>query len=256
MREETITHVSISRDKGFDADNLDFLANVPEVRGVWLSNVDNVDISGLGAIADSLECLSISDNQMPLDLAPFRRLRELRVEWHPKLRLSSDCESLRVLYLRRYTSKSKDLTDLPELPRLRELSVVQSPLNSIRGCGHFTLLERLELSYLSKLESIEAIRELSGGQLERLECEVCRKLGDHEMVRYIRSLLILRFNDCGQITDLRFLDEMPHLKEFYFVGTDVIDGDLTPLLRLAATGFTAKKHFSHKPAEMDALLAR
>jgi hypothetical protein len=40
---------------------------------------------------------------------------------------------------------------------------------------------------------------------------------------------------------------MPELREFYFVGTEIIEGDLTPLLGLRHTGFFRKRHYSHTP---------
>ena len=38
---------------------------------------------------------------------------------------------------------------------------------------------------------------------------------------------------------------MPKLEDFRFVDTNVIDGDLSPLIRLKYAGFFDKKHYSH-----------
>jgi hypothetical protein len=136
------------------------------------------------------------------------------------------------------------------------LSLVQSPLISIKGVGRFSHLERLELAYLTKLESIAAVAELKNGRLEILDCEVCRKMQDHETVKEVPSLHVLRFNDCGEIPGIDFLDGMPNLREFRFVDTNVKDGNLRPLLRLDSVGFFRKKHYSHTPEEVDAIISQ
>jgi hypothetical protein len=171
------------------------------------------------------------------------------------MRISEACTSLRLLDLSRYRPKSRDLTGLPALA-VEDLTLVQSPLRTIDGIERFTGLRRLELSYLTRLERIGAVAGLAGGRLERLECLKCRKIRDHAAVRAADSLKVLRFNACGDIPSIAFLNEMPNLEEFRFVHTNVLDGDLTPLLRLKAAGFFAKKHYSHKPEEVAAIIGQ
>jgi len=38
---------------------------------------------------------------------------------------------------------------------------------------------------------------------------------------------------------------MPALESFAFVGTKVLDGDMTPAIRLKYAGFDDKRHYSH-----------
>jgi hypothetical protein len=254
-REEGLSRIALSSFQGFHGEDLDFLQGYPDVRGVWLSDLDRIDISGLRFLEESLESLRIGENQRPLDLARFRSLEEFRGAWHPRLSLTSECRSLRVLSLRKYRPKSKDLSEMAELPELDDLSLVQSPLVSIRGVGRFRRLRRLELSYLTKLESIASLEELADGGLEILDCQVCRKIGDHEAARTAPSLRVLHFNDCGEIPGLGFLNDMPKLETFRFVNTNVADGDLRPLLRLRSVGFFKRKHYSHTPEEVEEIIS-
>ena len=253
---EGLSRIALSRFMGFYGADLDFLKDYPDVRGVWLSDLDKVDISGLYFLKESMESLRLGDNLQPLDLSRFRNLEEFRGRWHPNLLITEECRRLQVLAIDKYRPRSKDLSGLAELPGLVDLSLVQSPLISIKGVGRFPRLKRLELSYLTKLESVAAVGELKNGQLEILDCDVCRKMRDHETVKEVSSLRVVKFNDCGEMPSIDFLENMPHLKEFRFVGTNIADGNLNPLLRLDSVGFFKKKHYSHTPEEVDAIISQ
>lgn len=254
-QEHGLSRISVSPFLGFTGKDLDFLEHYPEVRGVWQSSdLGRIDITGLRFVESALEDLSVGDSHQALDLSRFPRLETFSSEWHPGLRITAECTSLRRLSLSKYRPKSKNLTELAELPALEELSLVQGPLRSIEGVGRFARLTRLELAYLTKLDSVAAIEELSGGRLEVLDCDVCKKIGDHASVVRVPSLRVVKFNECGEIPSISFLDDMPQLEEFRFVDTNVIDGDLRPLLRLKSVGFFNKKHYSHTYEQVDAVI--
>lgn len=253
-REKGLDRIAISPGMGFSLADLEFLKDHPYVRGISLPEADKLEISGLRYL-HNLEYLLVDGNREPLDISPFGDLRELRVDWHPKLLQTPAGQNLRVLAMWKYKPRSKDLTELSVLPALEDLSIVQSPLISIRGVGRFRNLRRIELSYLTKLESIAGIEELRDSQLEILECEKCKKIRNHAAVRAVPSLRVVRFNDCGEIPNIGFLDDLPNLEDFRFVNTNVVDGDLRPLLRMKSVGFFKKKHYSHTPEEVDDIIA-
>jgi len=238
---------------GFHSEDLDFLKDHPYIRSVSLSDASKIDISGLRYLKN-LERLIISDNKQPIDLTQFTNLQEFRAEWHSQMRITSDCMALRILDLSKYKPKSKDLTELPDLPVLEDLAIIQSHLVTIEGIHRFRGLKRLELSYLSKLGSLAAIESLKSERLEILDCQKCRKMQNHDAIRHVTSLRQLKFNDCGEIPSISFLNEMSNLEDFRFVNTNIVDGDLRPCLRLKGVGFFAKKHYSHTPDEIDAIL--
>ena len=254
FEEHGLSRVSISRNYGFSGSDLDFLEGYPSIRGVAVSDASKIDIGGLQFLEDSLERLLIGESRQSLSLDRFKNLEEFYGDWHSRLGISSECRRLRILSLSKYKPKSKDLSELAELPALEDLSIIQSPLTSIRGVGRFCKLTRLELSYLSKLESIAGIEELKGGCLEILDSQKCKKISDHAAVRTVPSLRVVKFNDCGEIPTIDFLDELPNLEDFRFVNTTVLDGDLHPLLRLKSAGFFKKKHYSHTPEQVDEIL--
>jgi hypothetical protein len=207
------------------------------------------DLGPLASLSDL--CSLVLPESVPLDLGQFPRLDEFIGVWHPKLDLSK-CKTLRHLRVRGYKAKTGELGAIPDLPSLRDLGIVQSALTSLAGVSRFSKLRRLQLGYLTKLESLDGIQSLAS--LERLECEKCGKLKDHQIVGALKHLQVVSFFDCGTIPTLAFLKDMPALRDFGLANTPLLDGDLTPLLRLKNVGFLNKKGYSHTSEELDALM--
>ncbi|MEI7767715.1 MAG: hypothetical protein WCJ97_09800 [Phycisphaerae bacterium] len=247
-----LSHIAISSAMGYALRDIDFLQDYPCIQGVILSSVRNIDISGL-AILKKLEYLSISDNVQPLDLSVFPSLKVLRAQWHPQLKLPEG-GTLHDVWLHGYRPIAKNLSELVWMANLENLSIIQSPIQSLVGIEKFKSLRRIELSYCTKLVDIGPITGLIDGNLETIECNSCRKIADHSAVKELPRLRVLRFNHCGEIPSLDFINAMPTLEEFRFVGTNISDGNLTPLLRLKRVGFMRKKHYSHTPEEIQQLL--
>jgi hypothetical protein len=192
-----------------------------------------------------LEYLRVDGNLVTLDLARFRRLRDVDLVWHSKLGLTPDCTALRRVLLRKYKSRSRSLDELPVLPELHDLALVQGHLESLEGVAKFRALRRLELSYLRRLTSLGPLAAVRDGALEQLECYRCPRLEDHAVVSQLPSLRVLRFIGCGRIASLGFVNAMPALEELRFVDSNVVDGDMSPCLRLKRVGFNNKRHYSH-----------
>lgn len=255
-RASGVSRLAIAYYTGYRNNELKFLERCDFASELSIQDGDKYDIEGISSLKDRLERLWLSGSAQPLDLTRFPKLREYRGDWHPKLRITEECVSLRSLALWKFKPRSRDLSEqLPSLPQLESLELIQSPLLNLRGVGRFPNLKKLEAAYLTKLESIEGIEELSAAPLEWFTCEKCKKIRDHERAAAVAALRVLRFIYCGVIQSLCFLKELPNLEDFRFGGTDVTDGDMSPLLRLKSVWFTRKKHFSHTPAQIDAALS-
>jgi hypothetical protein len=114
---------------------------------------------------------------------------------------------------------------------------------SLDGLERFAVLECLNLHYNTSLS------RLAGGVLpcvQYMTIEKSPKLGDYESLTRFANLIILRVFQCGAIKSVGFVDQLRNLRSFRFIGTDVLDGDLSKLLRLEDVEFTQKRHFSHK----------
>jgi protein phosphatase 1 regulatory subunit 7 len=234
---------------GFKLPDLSFLARFPWVEHVTIMYSEMIDVSAVSTLG-RLRFLQISGTtKQPLDLANFPLLRELRVQWWPKLRFGDALASLRVLSLSHYAPESGDLITLPKIPHLEDLNLVQARNLTLSGIDRFPHLKRLTIAYFPKLVDLSPLTAFADGLLEILEFGNCPKLARHDQVRVIQSLRRLAFNRCGEIPSLSFLDDLQAVESFSFVGTNIVDGDLRPCLRLRFAGFLDKRHYSHRSSD-------
>lgn len=242
----------INRIHGYELDNVDFLESYPDLTHVEIMS----KMSGLRALHSlvDLKYLLISDNQKPLDFSCFTRLESLYAEWSPKFENIEHCRNLKRISLRRYKSQHGNLMELSDLAHLEEVGIVQSSIVSLRGLGELGRLKKLELSHLSKLSLIDEI-DRNAESLEFLMFGVCRKIRNHAFVKALRKLRVLAFNDCGEMPSIAFVREMLALKDFRFVNTNVLDGDMTPCIGLENASFFKRRHYSHSPEKITALSA-
>lgn len=116
------------------------------------------------------------------------------------------------------------------------------------GIGKFNNLKRLELHSCVKLESDNGLSQL-GDSIEFLHINQSKKFKfDHELCE-LKKLKVLRLNSCGPIESLDFLSRLPNLVDFRFVNTNVLDGNLNPILEhptIRSVGFFNKRHYNLK----------
>jgi hypothetical protein len=249
-QKKRLTGIAISPLGGFRLPDLSFLKNFPNIEKLTILHSEMIDISSISTLKQ-LRYLQIEGkSKQPINLKDFPLLQELSVQWWPKLYFGDLLPSLHTLRLRQYASRTSDLTGLPELPELEDLELVQSSKLTLSGIDRFPRLKRLSVAYFPQLMKLAPLTTFRDGDLEILEFAHCKKLTDHDQVRAIRSLKRLAFNSCGEIPSLRFLNDLPLLESFSFVDTNIADGDLTPCLRLKFVGFSDKRHYSHRNADI------
>ena len=169
-----------------------------------------------------------------------------------------DYDKVEYLIIWHHRTKEKTFENLPDAPNLKYLEVNWSGSRSLKGLEKFRKLKRLELHYCTKIESIADVCDLKG-HLEYLHVHNSKKINDHVVVACCSHLKTLCFNCCGKIANLLFLYEMRELREFRFVDTKILSGDLTPIInhpKIQSVGFMNMHHYSHKEKEIDELLLR
>lgn len=242
--------VAISPLDGFKLRNVQFLARLPTLEHLTVLHSEMIDVSAINGLR-ALRYLQLTGKpDQRIDLANFPALCELKVQWWPRLNFNAPLSVLRVLHLRGYRTQTEGLSALPALPSVEDLELVQCPIPTMTGIEQFSGLKRLGCYYLSKLKHIAPIAAgFHDKSLTVLECGHCPKIVDHDQVKVIKSLKVLHFNYCGKLATLHFLDDLPVLEDFRFVGTDVLDGDLQPCMRLKRVGFSQRRHYSHRYAD-------
>ena len=177
-----------------------------------------------------------------------------RGEWKALCRLPRN-DALRYLFVMHHKSADGDLGNLDVPAQLTYLELLSS---NARNIGVLPAgLRRLELRRCVKLETAQGLAA-SCPELRHLHLKTSRKFQDLSSLFKLKRLEVLCLNGCGDLPDLKFLARFPRLRDFRFVDTNVLDGDLSPLLslpKLESIGTMDKRHYSHTTAEIMAALA-
>lgn len=246
LRNEEADGLGLSPYKGFALEDISFLTDVPNLKGVVLPFAGKYDLKILGNLP-SLSFLTVAENNQPFDYGTLLELEELRIEWHSNLMLPKSCSKLRSLYVRGYKPKSRRLVELPPYENVNELEINQGNLVNLEGIERLPKIANASFFHLRQLQSIIALVD---SNMDRLHIEGCKKISDIERLSSCRELKSFRLIDCGKLKSLAFLAEFGKLEEFRFVNTIVEDGDMTPLLQLKSVGFLKKANYSHTPEEI------
>ncbi|PVY36084.1 hypothetical protein [Pontibacter virosus] len=172
----------------------------------------------------------------------------INFDWKEDDVKSFDFSKCKYLIIWHHQSKEKSFNNLPHIPDLLYLEVNWSSSTSLKGLSKYQNLKRLELHYCTKLETLDGIESVNR-EIEHIHINQSKKLTNHKRITILKKLKVLCYNDCGAIENLSFLNELPHLRDFRFVNSNILDGDLSPILHhpnLESVGFLNKRHYSHK----------
>ncbi len=152
-----------------------------------------------------------------------------------------------------FKPKDRCFDNVPAITTAIFLELNLSNVHSFQGISKLGSIKRLELHYCTKLERDKGLSELRD-QIEWLHINQSKKFSVGEDLLSLKKLKVLCLNRCAPIKNLQFLKEFPELVDFRFVETDILDGDLTPLLAhpaLLNVGFLNKRHYNLKEKEVD-----
>ncbi|EHQ27647.1 leucine-rich repeat domain-containing protein [Mucilaginibacter paludis] len=153
--------------------------------------------------------------------------------------------------------KESSFDNLPSSNKLSYLELNWANLKDLQGVDKFRNLKRLELHYCTKLENDLGLSQLSGS-LQYLHINQSKKFTFTDELLSLKELKVLCLNACGSIADLSFLKHFPNLIDFRFVDTNVIDGNLAPIIEhptIRTVGFLNKRHYNLKDDQVDRELA-
>jgi len=161
------------------------------------------------------------------------------------------------LVLRSFKSSRKNFEDFPANGSVKYLELTLANMTSFKGVSVLGKVKRIELHYCLKLESDTGLSEVSDS-LEWLHINQSKKFYLDEELVGLSELKVLCLNNCAPLPDLEFLDRFPRLVDFRFVGTNVLSGDLSPIIRhptLCSVGFLNKRHYNMRDVELKRKLA-
>ncbi|AND41479.1 hypothetical protein [Cytobacillus oceanisediminis] len=188
----------------------------------------------------------------------FEQIPEkLQAYFNLKEDVFNEMELENIEYLTLWHHKKNKLGSFVGIPKnLLYLELNWSNLQDFLGIEKMNKLKRFELHYCTKLHNDFGLSGLSD-TLEHLHINQSKKFVPNEELFSLKNLRVLRLNSCGNLENLNFLYHFPNLIDFRFVNTNVLDGDLSPILdhpTIRSAGFLNKRHYNIKDDKMDALL--
>lgn len=236
------------------AENISFILRCPTLKFLKVIPADDVgngfDFSPLYDMPriKKLTCLTeYAERQMfsgVVDYSKVKGLEELGVAGKGHLNYSK-IETLTSLSVSGAKSKAGDLTDQFCSPILRDITIMQCNLQSLKGIEQSSDMRSVYLSYNRSLADIAPLRAVSE-TLEMLEIESCPKITDFSCLAELKNLRHLGLSGSNDLPDLSFLEEMKSLRTLTF-SMNVVDGNLEPCMRLhyASCG-KMRKHYNLK----------
>lgn len=235
--------------------NLDFLGTldgIDEVRVVNHILTSDSGVTGLPGLR-VLELETYSDD--PIDFRTFGSIERLAFNWRPNGETAFTRTSLVSLSVGGYPHV--DLAPLASLVNLEGLRLDNTRrLRSLEGIAAFSHLQVLSIRDGRTLVDIDALATMDHSLIE-IEVDGCRRFTDISALRNHDKLRRIMLIDCGRISSLAPLADLPELEEFWFYGTTTIDdGDMSPLLRMPAlkrVSFGYHKHYTHRTEDIERL---
>jgi hypothetical protein len=193
-----------------------------------------------------------------IDFACLPLLEVFSGDWHKDNCNIARCLELRDLSTWHFNSPSRDFTEFAHLPRLERFFAAQTNIETLDGVETLDDLRHLTVAHASKLESLTALAERDCG-IRELHFDKVKKIASYEPIGAIKMLRWLELSACAPMKNLKWTAGLNHLDFFSFVDTNVLDGDLSPLVRLPKLrkiGTFDKKHYQQKSDEIEAILER
>ncbi|MFE4094611.1 leucine-rich repeat domain-containing protein [Priestia sp. YIM B13484] len=243
INKHNVKHLDITNDY-YKKEDIDFLFQCNHIEYLSIHGEYLKDISGIYSLKN-LEGLGITSINLDIDLAHLNTLESLTLSWNKKFKNINQLSNLKGLYIWSYNPKNKNLEEFKELKNLESLLLAQCRIESLQGIQHLNKLSSLEIAYLRTLKSLKGIEGLYSS-LKFLKIEACKNIQDFSTIQTLSKLEILSLPRCGEVPSINFIRRLENLEAFSFLGTNVLDGDISPCTKLKQVYFTNKKHYSHK----------
>ncbi|TKI53207.1 hypothetical protein FC756_25200, partial [Lysinibacillus mangiferihumi] len=171
LKDNNINGISLEMDEKI-LPNVDFLSELTQLEYLNLGRKSYENLNGIEKLVN-LEYLDFEGIcEESLDLSKLTKLQDLFVLYNKKIQNMFDCVNLKRLVIHHYKKKNTD--EFTKLKKLKILEIWSSPIQNIDGLMDLKEIERLELRYLSKLESIDGIK--NNTSIKELWIQNCKKV--------------------------------------------------------------------------------
>jgi len=247
-----VVELELNMAKGWRGVNVAFLAKLTNLKSLDILDLVIHDVSSIHCL-HGLKRLQVTTYcSTGIDFSAFPELEDCILEWRAGCDSLFECVTLKKLLISRY--KGKTTIPFATLINLESLGILSGPIENLHGLSGLTKLRSLRLGDLRRLTSLTGIEGLAN--LEELEIDTCRRIQSIKEVGSLSRLKRLGLNNVHDIDSLAPLASLQNLQSLGFVeSTNVLDGDLTPLLHLKSLtrlSFQNRRHYSHRREEFDA----
>ena len=251
MRQRGIRELELNYAKGFAGRDVSFLREMTWLQGLVLTHRTLEDDSPVQEL-HGLRLLELNTYcQNPIEFAQFPELEECALEWRRGATSLFQCNSLQRLFVNAYSGKVAD--SFGKLRNLTELSIANGSLSDISGLEGCERLGFLGLYNLKRLTSLQGLSKLTG--LQRVEINGCRNIGRIDELAGLERLRVLHLCDDGHIQSFKPIAGLVNLEEvLFYESTNVLDGDLGPVIRLPRLkkfAFAERVHYSRSRRDFE-----
>lgn len=154
-------------------------------------------------------------------------------------------EILRIIHSNSFNLK----TQANFISKLKKLILTQVEISNLDGIDSLVNLESIELNHCNKLMDISAIEKCK--KLKKVCFENTKKIVNFKPLTTLNELKDLTLFKCGDVVSLDFIKDIPSLERLIFTGTNIVDGDLIPCMRLkSAWSSSDKRHYNIGVADL------
>lgn len=241
-----IKEINVNYAWGYTGTSLEFLKQLPFLEGLLLLVYHIPNTSTVQSLPNLRSFINGCRDKTPLDFDQFPRLEKCGINWRKGSESLFRCNSLKWLNISNLADKTTE--DFVQLTNLSTLELTYSPqVRDLAGLSSLTSLRTLGLYWQRHLATLANISTLT--ELQVLNIQTCTKLTSLEDVKSLVGLEFLNIVNCGDIASLKPIASLPDLKQIGFVGTNILDGDLSVLassVSLKNYIFNNRRHYSHR----------
>ena len=249
MLVNSIKEITVNYARGFNGTRLDFLQRLPFLEGLLLLVYHIPDISVVHHLHELRSFVNGCRDKTPLDFTQFPNLERCGINWRDGSESLFQCRRMVWLSISKY--QGKDTEQFQQFVDLKTLYLHVSQVQDLAGLGLLHSLRSLSLYRLGHFTTLSVLSALT--YLEALDIQTCKKLVDIEDIKALIGLTFFNIVNCGEIASLHPIKFLPNLRRIGFVGTDILDGDLSVLAEsptLENYIFNNRRHYSHRREEM------
>lgn len=232
-----------------EIEDLSFLKELPLLLYLEIHSSKKIDSQNLKNL-ENLRGLHLNAPTNGIDFECFPHLEQYSGKWNKNDKNIARCFQLRRINIDSYNEK--DFSYFKGLSNLESLTIIRTTIENLDGIETLEDLKYLELSYCSKLNSIDEIKNCNLS-LREIEIQNAKKISSYLPLSELKFLKYLIISNSAPMENLNWIKTLNKLYHFSFVETNVIDGNLKQLLELPNIrhiGTYDKRHYNLKSDEI------